>query len=175
MVFPAERRAGVNPDSLDQKQPSQGLTHEDLVNLVGHNYQQLIFEPLKRLKIAHNISELEFKSPTGVHLNSDGNYIVEQIFGKHRVFAYRLGKGVRTSYHQHLVELNLSEHYFLLRGEMDLTVGGSVQRLDEKNNSTTVFPGNFHQGKSNADNTLVLVIMPDSSHIPYEQLHAPSE
>ena len=187
MVFPAERGLDLNPE--DKKQAPQGLTHEDLVTLVGPDYQQLIFEPLKWLKIVQDISELEFKSPTGRHENSNGHYIIEQIIGNHRVYAYVLKPESRkdekpigkTSEHKHEdYEIEALEHYFLLRGAMSLCLNeedqGIVQNVElssEKNPHVLVRPRTYHQAEITENHALVLVVMPNAASIPEDRLHIP--
>ncbi len=194
MVFPAERRTGVNPDFLDQQPPSQGLTHEDLVNLVGSDYQQLIFKPLRYLKIVQDISELDFKSPTGKHERSNGqkshgHYIVEQKIGNHRVYAYLLkpepnenGEPVgKTLEHKHEDdEIEVLEHYFLLKGAMKLILdeedtgkNQSIELDSERNPHFLVKPRIYHHSEITDNVALVLVIMPDAAQIPDDRLHVP--
>ena len=196
MVSSAEAR-GFTPDGVETKQPtSQGLTHEDLVNLVGPDYQQLIFKPLKYLKIVQDISELDFKSPTGRHerpngQKSHGHYIVEQKIGNHRVYAYILkpepnenGEPIgKTTEHKHEdYEIEVLEHYLLLKGAMKLildeedTGKNHIVELDsERNPYFLVKPRTYHHAEITDNVALVLVIMPDAAQIPDDRLHIPRE
>lgn len=194
MVAKAESR-GFTPDGVETEQPtSQSLVHEDLVNLVGPDYRQLIFKPLRFLGIVQDISELDFKSPTERHerLNgqrSHGHYIVEQIIGNHRVYAYLLkpesnesGEPVgRTSEHKHEhPEIEVLEHYVLLEGAMTLTLeeedtgeNYSIELDSERNPHFLVRPRIYHRAEITDGAALVLVIMPNAAQIPDDSLHVP--
>ncbi len=187
MVSPAERRVGVNPDSLDQQPHSQGLTHEDLVNLVGSDYQELLDRKAISLNLINEGESLELNYPPP-HIGSDGEYVFEgTINNKDWGFVYLLRnksqesgeiKKGRTSGHRHKHKLldEFVEDYYVLRGEMSLFLGeGDLQEkivLSEKNDHIRVPVDTFHAAESFDTTAFVLVVMPNSSHIPREELHS---
>lgn len=193
MAVRAETDQGINPEAVD-RQTQGSLTHEDLVRLVGHDYRELIYEPLRWFNIVKSIDEIEFKSPTGKHerpngQKSHGHYIVEQKIGNHRVYAYLLkpepnenGEPVgKTSEHKHEdYEIEVLEHYLLLKGAMKLTLDEEdtwrvhgIELDDKRNPHFLVKPRTYHQAEITDNIALVLVIMPDAAQIPDDRLHIP--
>lgn len=192
MAVKAETGQGVYPDAVENK-ANGSLTHEDLIELVGSDYRELVFKPLNWLKIADDISQLNFKNLTERHVKqnghkSDGHYILEQKINNHRVYAYILkpeaeenGESIgRTSEHMHSFEgREVVEHYFLLRGSMDLVMdnenkeSAEVVTLAYDMPHVMVPPETYHQAEIVEDFALVLVVMPDTADIPDEELHIP--
>jgi len=193
MAIRAETGQGVSPEKID-KEVNGSLIHEDLVQLIGSDYKELIFQPLKWLKVVDHISQLNFKKQTERHIKqnghkSDGHYILEQKINNHRVFAYILkpepeenGEPIgRTSEHMHSFEgREVVEHYFLLRGSMDLVMDNEnedsarvIQLESGRLSHLMVPPETYHQAEIVKDFALVLVVMPDTADIPDEQLHVP--
>ncbi len=193
MAARAETGQGVNPEEVDRR-VNGSLTHEDLVKLVGHDYKELVFEPLKWLKIVDDISQLNFKERTERHIKqnghkSDGLYILEQKINNHRVFAYILkpepeenGESIgRTSEHMHSFEgREVVEHYFVLKGSMDLVMDNEnedtarVIQLESGRLPHLMVPSQtYHQAEIVKDFALVLVVMPDTADIPDAELHKP--
>lgn len=186
MVFPAERGAGVNPDFLDQQPPSQVLAHEDLVNLVGLDYQEILDRRAVSSGLINEGESLRLNYPPP-HAGSDGEYVFEGIIQEHWVFVYVLrnkpqvngeSKKGRTSGHRHKHELldEFVEDYYVLRGEMSLFLGKEDLRekivLGEENYSIRVPVDTFHTAESSDTIAFVLVVMPNSSHIPRKELHS---
>lgn len=186
--------AGQSHNPSEDRQIQNGLTHEDLVRLVGSDYRQLISGALVSLNVIQGEDELNFQSPTGIHKRSNGqesngHYIVEQIIGDHRVYAYLLkpersesGEPIgKTSEHKHEhPEIDVSEYYLLLRGAMRLMLeeedSGQVSSIEldsDRNPHFVVSPRTYHQAEITDGVALVLVIMPDAAQIPDERLHIP--
>jgi len=94
MVFPAERRARVNPDFLDQQPLSQVLNHEDLVNLVGLDYQEILDRRAVSSGLINEGESLRLNYPPP-HAGSDGEYVFEGIIQEHWVFVYVLRNNPR--------------------------------------------------------------------------------
>lgn len=187
MAFPAESRIGVNPDSLDQKSTPQVLTHEDLVNLVGEDYQEILDRRAVSAGLINEGETLPLNYPPP-HTGSDGEYVFEGTIREHWVFVYYLrnklqangeSKRGKTSGHRHKHDSlgdKFVEDYHLLRGEMSLFLGeGHLQQrilLDEKNDHARVPVDTYHTAESSDTSAFVLVVMPNSSHISREELHS---
>lgn len=185
MVFPAEAH-GFIPDGAETKQTiPQSLTHEDLVNLVGPDYQQLVDSEALSLGIIEEGESLTLNFPPP-HDGSDAEYAYEGIRGNAWVWIYLLRNKpaengeiikARTSEHRHLhADVGyFAEYYCILRGRMNIFLGKGVFRkgivLDKKNNHLRVPPNTFHSAESSDTPAFVLAYAPNTAHISREQLH----
>lgn len=186
MVFPAEAR-GFTPDGADTEQKiPQGLIHEDLVNLVGPDYQEILDRKAVLSGLINEGESLLLNYPPS-HAGSDGEYVFEGKIKEHWVFVYVLrnkpqvngeSKKGRTSKHKHKHERldEFVEDYYVLKGEMSLFLGEGDLRekiiLNEENDHTRVPVDTFHTAESSDTIAFVLVVNPNSSHIPREELHS---
>ena len=187
MISPVEV-IGSTPDGADREQTiPQGLTHEDLVGLVGEDYQGILDSSAVLLGLIKEGETLELNYPPP-HVGSDAEYVFEGVIGKDWVFVYilrnksqtngQLERG-RTSGHRHRHDSlgdEFVEEYHVVRGGMSLFLGeGYRERIvlnDEENNHITVPADTFHTAESSDAPAFVLVVMPNSSHIPRQELHS---
>src|SRR3989344_5566535 len=148
MVTPVEAR-GRSPDGVETKKTtSQSLVHEDLVNLVGPDYQEILDRRAVSLGLINEGKSLELNYPPP-HAGSGAGYVFEGVIGKDWVFVYvlrnkpqvngQLERG-RTSGHRHSHDSlgeEFVEDYHVLRGGMSLFVGAGHRRIflnDEESN-----------------------------------------
>ncbi len=185
MRFPAEAR-GFIPDGAETKQTiPRGLTPEDLVTVVGPDYQQLVDSEALSLGLIEEGESLLLNFPPP-HDGSDAEYAFEGILGNAWVWIYLLrnkeaGNGeieeAQTSEHRHLHAdvRHFAEYYRILKGRMKMFLGkGEFKKeivLDEENNHLKVPPNTFHSAKSSDIPAFVLAYAPNTSHIPREQIH----
>ena len=187
MVFPAEAARRFTPDGVETKQTiPKGLTHEDLVNSVGQDYQEILDRKAVSSGLINEGESLRLNYPPP-HAGSDGEYVFDGIIQEHWVFVYVLrnkphangeSRRGRTSEHRHKHKLldEFAEDYYVLRGEMSLFLGeGGLQEkivLGEENDHIRVPVDTLHTAESSDTIAFVLVVMPNSSHIPREELHS---
>lgn len=158
-------------------QENQHLTEEDLVKIVGPDYDEILHQQLYACGILEMRQRLEFNFPEP-HDGSDANYLYEGTIGNDWIFVYVLLPDGTTSSHKHRhKDIEVTEEYHLLRGKMKLHLGeygNYFEELTEENNSRTVPPEVRHRGSTDGSFAYVLVVMPNAGPIPRDRLHVPA-
>jgi len=193
MAGKAEMDPGINPGKREE-QVRKRLTHEDLIKILGPDYKELVFAPLKWLNVVERLEDLDFQFETTRHerangQKSDAHYIIDgQKIGKHRIYAYLLetesrdnSQSARTSEHMHWREgREVVEHYFTLKGAMYLLLDNpdedSAKVIELQSGirpHVMIPPRTYHQGEVINGYVFQLVVMPDTADIPDEELHIP--
>ncbi len=181
MLQRIESGRGFNP--FKDKQAGQALTHEDLVRIVGLDYQEILDNKAVWLGLIAQGESLSPNHPPQ-HIGSDAEYIYEGVIKDHWVFVYvlrnRLGgdgekkKGRTTGHrHNHPEVLSFVEDYHLLRGQMSLFLGEEKREmvLNEEKNHFRIPPNTFHVAESSDSFAFILVDLPQTSHVPRSELH----
>jgi hypothetical protein len=176
----AERRLGLGipTPTVEQQKERPQLTHEDMVDLVGENYQDLVNQKLRNLGHLREDEALVFNFP-GYHNGSDALYAYEGKIGDHWVFVQYMRRNSRTTLHKHLSSQmqNFFEDYHVLNGEMAVITGKAGEPLtktllNEENPHFRVEPDTRHRVVTYEEPAYNLVVMPGSSHISRDQLHS---
>lgn len=117
---------------------------------------------------------LPLHNPPKTHIHSDALYHLDKhIIGDDMIFSSTIPPHSTTSEHYHPATPNhtIRELYVLLRGGLEVVVGGKVVCLNHKQRELIIEPGIIHQGRTNSRSALILIIMYNGALIPEDQLH----
>lgn len=117
---------------------------------------------------------LPLHNPPQTHVHSDALYHLDKhIIGDDMIFSSTIPPHSTTSEHYHLgvPDHPIRELYVLLKGEMEVVVGGKPVLLNEEYSELIIEPEVVHQGRTNGRVALILVIMYNGALIPEGQLH----
>lgn len=117
---------------------------------------------------------LPLHNPPKTHPHSDALYHLDKhIIGKDMIFSSTIPPHSTTSqhHHPHIPGHPIRELYVLLKGELEVMVGGKPIFLNEEQRELVIEPGVVHQGRTNSKAALILIVMYNGALIPEDQLH----
>ena len=152
-----------------KEQLGKPLTNEDVAEMFGANYRQLIEDKARRLGILGRLNFFDTPTP---HDGSQAMYLVEQFVGDDLILVPVLQKGMQTSQHYH-VEPMLKEIYFHIAGGSTVHVGADETPfpLNEKYPVREIPLGLSHQVKAPECPALTLIVMENARLVPPGRLH----